>query len=911
MHPFDPFDDPVNYIHPASYSVIGFEFRSGVKAGVPVGFESTSGAVFTRMPGIEHQYEIDQNIDITIINPTEQVIYNPSEVSVTADDLIFPCGYEFKTVRGLYPTEQEVIDANNLYNQGHTDLRNVYVPTDLERSVYKLENGSRLTIEPGVTIWDADFQVNPGSTLIYDPNDYSGDWNIIANGGIIIEANYDCMGCNPGWDYDDDSIDSDVTLNSDKTVRGTFTIENGAKLTLKNGMKLQMAPGAQIVVKKGSYLRINNATIEGRCNSQWQGIFVEGSPFNPQTNEYQGYFKSSNGSVIKDALVAVQAGHVGYDDGGGLIHAEETTFKNNLRSIVSAWSTHNDDRSVAEDCIFTINKKLNHNGVKKSFISYIELIETDGMRIEGCIFENPIHTQLAKDGRGMAIHAVNATTYVSQGNSFTNLFKGIDSYGNGSVGMLWVTGNEFENVRQGVTLTGTDFFEITLNTFNIPEGEPGSPSHEESYQDGDTPTWGIYTAGGGGFLISENNFSSTYNGTERQTWGVICKNSGEAGGEVYRNLQNHGLHMASVQVEGTNPNLLIDCNNYTNNANDWAITSSVQDLADQGACQSQVIDPAGNVFHIPCAGESQIFVAAGAGSFEYNHYENIPIQCYTTSLVQKDDCDGQQTGPETCLSMLGGGNDDPIDLESRIANSTNDTETQLLQNILVRAYLKNGKRGKAKQALKQMPYDYAYRTLAMTFIEEEKYNKANNQLNKLSTENPFNDDYKNVCQELITAALNDTTLNSGAIQYLESLVEAQDPLAQTCEALCVAQLNLNLLRIPEALTENVGNRTAVIFEENSTSQSSTQPISVNENLGLKEPEKFSITPNPVKDILKVSGINGFKPASYSIYDSTGKLVLEGKVNSNEAIDVASLNKGLFFIGIKTEDSYQILKFIQR
>lgn len=146
--------------------------------------------------GIKHTYQIDQNINLLILNPSEQTIYNPSEVTLTAsaDDLVFPEHYTFKTIRGVYPTFTEV-GADNIAGNGgpYTDEREVPVTTDLvsENSLdaanfplsiqaatkhlyasrYYLDAGSKLTISNCVRLLDATFDVMQGSTMIF--NDYT------------------------------------------------------------------------------------------------------------------------------------------------------------------------------------------------------------------------------------------------------------------------------------------------------------------------------------------------------------------------------------------------------------------------------------------------------------------------------------------------------------------------------------------------------------------------------------------------------------------------------------------------------------------------------------------------------------------------------------------------------------------
>jgi hypothetical protein len=147
----------------------------------------------TDKPGIRHSYFIDQNTDLNIINPSDKIIYNPSEATITASDFIFPQGYTFKTIRGVYPSPVDAANANILSNGcSPCDLRDAPAKSDLTSenpddavnfplsaqpatqhlyaSRYYLENNSRLTIENCVRLFDCTFDVKQGATMVF--NDY-------------------------------------------------------------------------------------------------------------------------------------------------------------------------------------------------------------------------------------------------------------------------------------------------------------------------------------------------------------------------------------------------------------------------------------------------------------------------------------------------------------------------------------------------------------------------------------------------------------------------------------------------------------------------------------------------------------------------------------------------------------------
>jgi hypothetical protein len=100
-----------DYVYPAPYTLTSAIIFGPGRADELAGYSFQNNQFEYRGAGpnlghqtLKHQYFIDQNLDLTILNPDERVIYNPSEVHITASDLVFPSYYTFKTVRGVYPT---------------------------------------------------------------------------------------------------------------------------------------------------------------------------------------------------------------------------------------------------------------------------------------------------------------------------------------------------------------------------------------------------------------------------------------------------------------------------------------------------------------------------------------------------------------------------------------------------------------------------------------------------------------------------------------------------------------------------------------------------------------------------------------------------------------------------------------
>lgn len=75
---------------------------------------------------------------------------------------------------------------------------------------------------------------------------------------------------------------------------------------------------------------------------------------------------------------------------------------------------------------------------------------------------------------------------------------------------------------------------------------------------------------------------------------------------------------------------------------------------------------------------------------------------------------------------------------------------------------------------------------------------------------------------------------------------------------------------------------------------------------LDEINKFSIFPNPAKDIIRISNIKNF---TYGIYNLVGEQIVS-KNNVEEEINISSLSNGMYIIKIENEGKISIQKFIK-
>ncbi len=281
------------------------------------GYSDITGVV-SAMSGMKQNYFLDQNINLTIINPTDHTIYNPSEVTITANNLVFPSGYTFKTIRGVYPTEAAVLADDIAENGGiYADKREVPVKTDLtsERAAdasiptavnYPYLFASRyyvndavnpvanatLTIEPCVRLFDCTFDVNEGGSLIFESypgilgkEDHSSNhtntrYKIRTLGGAVLRNYAPVQYLQNGKIVQTIPLHYKATdvINAGKAVthaqptpfdtddpQGDYSVEAGANVTLQAGNTIRLTDGFS--VKAGATFHAYTGSIaqQGGC----------------------------------------------------------------------------------------------------------------------------------------------------------------------------------------------------------------------------------------------------------------------------------------------------------------------------------------------------------------------------------------------------------------------------------------------------------------------------------------------------------------------------------------------------------------------------------------------------------------------------------------------------------------------
>ena len=126
--------------------------------------------------------------------------------------------------------------------------------------------------------------------------------------------------------------------------------------------------------------------------------------------------------------------------------------------------------------------------------------------------------------------------------------------------------------------------------------------------------------------------------------------------------------------------------------------------------------------------------------------------------------------------------------------------------------------------------------------------------------------------------------------------------------------NTNTLSVSNVTLTNNNQPFRCIINSGSCSDTSEVSIlTVKNNVGVNEltnENLFSVYPNPAHNIVNVSADSKLIGSSYTILDNTGRIVLQGKiVSENTTIDLQNLSGGIYLFGIgeNLKQTFKIIK----
>ena len=323
------------------------------------------------------------------------------------------------------------------------------------------------------------------------------------------------------------TITQNTTWNTPYTANNLI-IQSGATLTIKS--TAYFVPSASITILPGGKLVVDGGKLTNACEGQlWQGIIVDGNTNLPQTAQNQGTLEIKNGAVIENANKSIST-H------GGIIQAENATFKNNRKSVeFLAYSGGGitpipQNVSYFKKCTFVLNT---NNQFTSNPLPHITMWAVNGVKINGCTFTNSL-PNMYDDRR--AIVTANAGYIVDDncshfstgqcactGTSTPTVFQGfkkaIEAVNSTNQYNIKIERSNFSNNITAIELSGISNFRITESNLALNATYNNSPV-------------GIRLDNCTSYKIEGNTIHNT-NATKSR--GVFISNAGTNENKIYRN----------------------------------------------------------------------------------------------------------------------------------------------------------------------------------------------------------------------------------------------------------------------------------------------------------------------------------------------------------------------------------------
>jgi hypothetical protein len=215
------------------------------------------------------------------------------------------------------------------------------------------------------------------------------------------------------------SITSSQTWSTPQRVTFQLTIPAGVTLTITS--QVYFSPAAKITIEPGGRLNLYGGTLTSACfGDLWLGVELQGNLSDVTQSNSQGILDMNNG-IIENAQYGLYVGcrsmtgtAAGYG-GGGIVFAENSTFRNNKRAVdfqkftrrYSTSSTNEQsNRSYFENCTFiTDNNAFFSVGANDAMVY---LTQVHGVSFKGCEFKDT-KNKTALSTYGIGIYANNAS----------------------------------------------------------------------------------------------------------------------------------------------------------------------------------------------------------------------------------------------------------------------------------------------------------------------------------------------------------------------------------------------------------------------------------------------------------------------------------------------------------------------
>lgn len=437
-----------------------------------------------------------------------------------------------------------------------------------------------------------------------------------------------------------------------------LVIPAGVTLTINN-LQLRFAPDRRILVQPGGWLKINNCTIDGVCETMWQGIQVQGPGNAPQTSTNVGKLDLLSGN-INNAIIGATGMNLAQlntfaigafdwpadndytntssltlpilwtlparNTAGGVINTNGTHFNDCFQGLNFSWKGgYGVDNAqflkIAADLQYPFDALTTRPEAGVSALSVGKLFVTN------CTFRNLKYGVRSNDANYLA----------AKNNLFMNEIIGISA--RQILGIVAqstaINANQFEDCQLAVQADGVDYNKMADNTVN-------NLGNSQVAYSGENLSLGFYLRGTNSII--KNNF------IHRTDFGMVINQSDTEGSLVAGNLVNNTQE--ALLVEGNNPSTRFKCNHlldYTLSGLDLRKFNTTNGhLPQQGECDPSAPfpEPAANTF-IANVGSGAIDIRLGT-DVETLEYHDVGA----TTLTVDDNSAIGNFEPENCPSTI-------------------------------------------------------------------------------------------------------------------------------------------------------------------------------------------------------------------------------------------------------------------
>ncbi|MCB9277923.1 MAG: S8 family serine peptidase [Lewinellaceae bacterium] len=347
-----------------------------------------------------------------------------------------------------------------------------------------------------------------------------------------VAAAADLLSPDPG----DVHVYDDEVWDQPRSIGGNVIVHPFARLTIRSLVRFN-STDSKIVVNARGTLELENALLSRGCdNDYWDGIEVLGVENTTQLPSGADYLQGR--VIMKNTSISFAKTGISlydrktYTQGGSILEADGSTFKNCQRSIgIAKYRNFNpanpsleiDNLSVVSNCTFLHDNEFPFTAAGPMLF----LDRVKGVLSAECRFEDR-RSQLTDEAlMSTGIYTSNAQFLVEKG-VFRNLRFGIFGYNISSVNTFSVQSAQFYNNHHAVHARAVDLFKVENCYFNL-----GSFPHTISSIDHPERVVGLFVDHCTGFKVTGNQFEGPTDIEPRSSIGICVRNSNvSAGGEV-------------------------------------------------------------------------------------------------------------------------------------------------------------------------------------------------------------------------------------------------------------------------------------------------------------------------------------------------------------------------------------------